>query len=218
MNIKCKQNALWFSIIEILIWIFIFSLWIISIYAILIATININTYNKNYIVATNLAREQLELIRNIRDSNYVKIQKYNQLNPNQFSSNEDDYSGVILMSTWIFYKIENNFTWTAWFPIKMEIIDNLLEWQENLTTDEMENYKLCLDSENKYMYCDFTDISHKPTKFYKYIEISDVKTKDLSGNDIDIKNAIKIKSKVIWYIKWYHEYEVNTIIADRKRL
>jgi hypothetical protein len=27
-----------------------------------------------------------------------------------------------------------------------------------------------------------------------------------------------LKSKVIWYIRWYHEFEVNSIIADWKRL
>jgi hypothetical protein len=42
---------------------------------------NLNDYNKNYIVASNLAREQLELIRNIRDNNYKKVQIYNQINP-----------------------------------------------------------------------------------------------------------------------------------------
>ncbi|MDP2396470.1 MAG: hypothetical protein Q8M44_06510 [bacterium] len=37
--------------------------------------------NKNYIIAVNLANEQIELVRNIRDSNYKKIQKYNMINP-----------------------------------------------------------------------------------------------------------------------------------------
>jgi len=42
---------------------------------------NINTYNKNFIIASNLAREQVELIRNIRDTNYKKFQKWNMLKP-----------------------------------------------------------------------------------------------------------------------------------------
>jgi hypothetical protein len=40
-----------------------------------------NDYNKNYIVTSNLAREQIELVRNIRDSNYQQLKKYNQINP-----------------------------------------------------------------------------------------------------------------------------------------
>ena len=219
MKIKCRQDTLWFAIIEILIWMFIFSLWILSIYAILVQIININTYNKNHIVATNLAREQLELVRNIRDSNYVKIQKYNQLNPKQFDENEDDYSDVILISTWSYYKIENDFSSSSSFPILMEKIENDQFWQwEWELNNKMKNYRLCLDSENRYVYCDSTITTHIPTKFYKYIEVSEVRTKDYVGDNDVIENAMKIKSKVIWYIKWYHEYEINTIIADRKRL
>jgi hypothetical protein len=55
---------------------------IISVFSIIINTLNLNEYNKNYIIAANLAREQIELVRNIRDSNYEKIQIYNQINPN----------------------------------------------------------------------------------------------------------------------------------------
>jgi hypothetical protein len=42
---------------------------------------NINNYNKDFIIASNLAREQVELIRNIRDTNYKKFQKWNLLKP-----------------------------------------------------------------------------------------------------------------------------------------
>jgi len=47
----------------------------------IVTTLSLNDYNKNYIIASYLAREQLELVRNIRDSNYKKIQVYNQINP-----------------------------------------------------------------------------------------------------------------------------------------
>ena len=214
---KSKQNPLGFSMIEILIWIFIFSLWFVSIYAIIVSTLNVNTYNKNYIVASNLAREQLELFRNIRDSNYVKIQKYNQRNPNDTNFNKlniahSDYDSNFLISTWSYYKIENNFNVTASFPISIEPINNFLEWVWNLKRPEMKSYNLCLDSEKRYVY-DCITLWNKETKFFKYIYVSEAK--DINGV---IKNAIKVKSKVIWYIKWYHEFEINTIIADFKRL
>jgi hypothetical protein len=40
-----------------------------------------NEYNKNYIIASHLAREQLEILRNNRDYNYEKLQKFDQINP-----------------------------------------------------------------------------------------------------------------------------------------
>jgi hypothetical protein len=45
------------------------------------SSLRINEYNKNYIIAVNLAREQVELLRNNRDYNYDKIQKYDQIKP-----------------------------------------------------------------------------------------------------------------------------------------
>ena len=65
-----KKNKKAFSIIEILVWIVIFLFWIAWVYSIISSTLNINNYNKNYIIWVNLAREQLELFRNIRDVNF----------------------------------------------------------------------------------------------------------------------------------------------------
>jgi hypothetical protein len=39
----------------------------------------LNEYSKNSIVASNLARESIELIRNVRDSNYVNMYKWNKM-------------------------------------------------------------------------------------------------------------------------------------------
>jgi hypothetical protein len=43
--------------------------------------VRINEYNKNYIIAANLAREQIELLRFNRDYNYEVLQKFDQINP-----------------------------------------------------------------------------------------------------------------------------------------
>lgn len=72
-----------FSIIEVMVGIFIFTLGLVSIYALLASSLNVNEYNKNAIIASHLAREQIELFRNIRDTNYKKLQVWNQQDPNQ---------------------------------------------------------------------------------------------------------------------------------------
>ena len=193
-----KNNKKAFSIIEILVWMFIFSLWILSVYAIIMSSMNLNEYNKNYIIASNLAREQLELVRNIRDSNYIKIQKYNQINP------ADTYiwwSSPDIFTIGNNYTIENDYSSTASFPIKVQQI-----W----ATD---SYDLCLDSFNKYVYDCTTSSWNKKTSFSKYITISEVK----EWNTV-INNTFKVTSKVIWYKRWKHEFEVDMIVADWKRL
>jgi hypothetical protein len=185
------KNNSWFSIIEILIGMFIFSLWIISIYAIISSSVRINEYNKNYIIAANLAREQLELLRNNRDFNYEVLQKFDQINPHGW-----DYN--LVFQDGMNYKIGNNIiNWS--FPVKIEEISSADFADEK-------NYQLCLDG-NMYIYCPvWTTL--KQTPFFKYVHI------DRSLWD----EKLKITSKVIWKSKWEHEFEVKTILSDWKQL
>ena len=199
-----------FSLIEILVWIFIFSIWIASVYAIISSTLRINNYNENYIIASNLAREQIEQIRNIRDSNYKKIQNYNQINPSG-----TDYWVVFEFNKK--YKIENNYSTTARFPIELTDITSWFEeWEGKLNWVSMRNYNLCIDTNNRYSY-DCSNPHNIKTQFYKYISIEKVKYND-SWALKEIDDSFLLKSKVIWYKKGYHEFEVKSIIADWKRL
>jgi len=105
-----------FSIIEVLVGIFIFSLGLVSVFMLLSSSLNLNELNKNRIIASNLAREQLEHIRNIRDTNYQTLHAWNQKNPYGSFSNPDDFFEVGK-----YYKIENYFS-IGGFPLRMEEI------------------------------------------------------------------------------------------------
>lgn len=209
MKNKLQKKA--FSIIEVLIGIFIFSMWLMSVYMLLQSSININLDNKNRIIASNLAREGIELVRNIRDSNYETLHLYNQVNPKITS---DFLTKENLFQTWIYYKISNNFLWNPWdFPVKLEKIDNFWEWINNL--QKMENYRLCLDNENRYSYCDSNFIIK--TIFYRFMFFEDLDYKDAWVNK-NISSWYKVTSKIYWYSKWLHDIEIKTAITDYKNL
>jgi hypothetical protein len=72
-----------------------------SIFMVINSSISINTLNKNQIIASNLSMEAVEIIRNIRDSNYETYHKYNWI-PN--SSN--DYTKLFMSGT--YYTLEND--------------------------------------------------------------------------------------------------------------
>jgi len=201
-----KNNKKAFSIIEILIWMLIFTMWIVSVYSVIITTLNLNDYNKNYIIASFLAREQIELVRNIRDSNYKKIQVYNQLNPS--TSNHSN-----VFEVWKYYKIENDILYSNWFSVKVSEILDFWEWIPELNWKMLE-YDLCLNSDNLYTHeCLSSD---KDTIFYKYIKIDKIEHNSTSWL-ITIDEWFKVTSKVIWYMKWYHEFEIVSIFTDYKR-
>ncbi len=188
---KHTKNISWFSIIEVLVGIFIFTLGLISIYLIMVSSLKLNDYNKNQIIASNLAREQIELMRNVRDSNYNALYAWNSL---------PDRSWTFV--AWNYYKVENNFWW--WDPVLVNDFVYAGEWEENLWV--MESFRLCLDAQNRYVYCNGS--STWLTPFYKYVTIEWT----------SVPNTFKLISKVMWYKRWYHDLEINTILADWKRL
>ncbi|MDD3646123.1 MAG: hypothetical protein PHH06_01815 [Candidatus Gracilibacteria bacterium] len=200
-----------FSIIEIIIGIFIFSLGISAIYMVISSSLNMNIYNQNQIIAGNLAREGIELVRNIRDSNYITYHKWNQKGPYLDYTNTDNF-----FSTGSYYIVENDYSEYSQFPIKVtDITTGFGEGVENLT-GSMENYRLCLDSEKRYTY-DCSTSGNKKTQFYRYIKFDEVKYNSGTNTEL-ISDAYKVNAKVIWYMKGYHEIQIDTILADWKRL
>lgn len=196
-----KKNNAWFSIIEILIWIFIFTLWLVAIYALILSTLQLNDYSKNSIIASNLARESIESVRNVRDSNYKNLFKWNKL-PGWDVNN--------LFQTWVYYKVENDFYNTLQQNISFNKIENFWEWKSELMW-KMKEYQLCLDAQKLYTYdC---NTSNTPSYFYRYITFEDVSYVE-NGETKKLENALKLTAKVIWYNRWYHEIQLDTILTD----
>jgi len=90
-----------FSIIEVLVGIFVFSLGLVAVFMLLSSSMTLNELNKNKILASNLAREQIELLRNIRDTNYQRLQPWNLINPDIINTSQ-------VFSTGSYYTLEYN--------------------------------------------------------------------------------------------------------------
>lgn len=199
-----KTKAKAFSMVEILIWIFIFTLWLTGIYLLIVSTLGLNDYSKNSIIASNLAREWLELVRNTRDTNYNNLYNWNKLPGNNVNAK---------FSTGAFYTVENDFRETTSQSVLFQEIPDFAEWKSVLTS-KMEAYRLCLDAENKYTH--FCPTGSKKTYFYRYLKFDPVVYN--SGSSVYVENdALKVKSKVIWYNRGYHEIELDTILTDWQR-
>lgn len=185
---------------------FIFSLWIISVYAVISSSVRINDHNRHYIIASNLAREQLEILRNNRDYNYAKIQKFDQINP--LHQTNPDFSNTL--KKWI-YQVENNFDTAANFPLRIEKISDDMNISEEIMKNEnislREEYRVYFDETQRIYTFDDDWWNNKKTPYIKYVEIS-------RDND----NQILITSRVIWESKGRHDFEIKTILTDWKQL
>lgn len=215
-----KNNKKAFSIIEILIWMVIFLIWISAIYSTIVSTLNLNESNKNYIIWVNLAREQLELFRNIRDTNFAKQKGFNNTSPKDCSSDSTNISEKCeKFVKWKIYKISNDFSWWLNFTVKTE------EWRnisKPYKIEDLKDFQVCIDkTKNLYDYCSDISLDKKELKMFKFIEISQVENYEMkwvSGSDkkIDEKDALKVTSKVIWYTKRWQEFEVSSIFTNYK--
>lgn len=201
-----KKNTYWFSIIEILIWIFIFALWLTSVYMLILSTSKMNAYSKNSIIASNLSREGIEVVRNLRDNNYLGLYNWNKLPWSDVDKK---------ISTWVYYKVENDLV-NLDNLVKLEKIDDFWEWKNELDEQngKMNQYRLYLTPNNEYTYNSWN--WNTKTYFYRYITFEDVKYSSWWVN-ITQTWALKMISKVIWYNYWYHEVSLDTILTDWQR-
>ena len=208
-----SQNN-WFSIIEVMIWLFVFALWFTSIFMMLSGSITMSDYSRNLIIASNLANEQVELYKNIRDSNYKKVKNWRQVQPNK------SWSDVEWTPNWLFekdkfYKIENNYNDWADFPILVQSESALSDiWEDILGLPSwIDTFKLCVDKIWRYTYDCSGD--NTETAFYRFLYLSDAEY-EWSANPIEW--AYRVTSKVIWMQGSKFETEISTIVTDWKKL
>ncbi len=95
MQYKSSPSAV--SLIEVMVAMAILFLGLMSVYSIVSSTIRLNEYNKNFIIASNLAREQLEIVKNIRDYNFLKLRAWDSIS-------EDN---SIVWEIGNYYRVEN---------------------------------------------------------------------------------------------------------------
>jgi len=211
-----KSNKSAFSIIEVLVWIVIFLFWIASVYSIINSNLNLNIYNKSYIIWVNLAREQLELFRFIRDSNFKNTQTYNIINPEETWC---EWETCNVFKDWEFYKISNYFWSDKTFSVEVKPGDKIDDSKELKDIDiaSLANYQVCFDEANNlYDYCENISWEKKELRVYKYIKISKLTWDDKFIENLDTDKALKVSSVVIWYAKRYQKFEVEEIFTNYK--
>lgn len=200
-----KTNKKAFSIIEILVWMIIFLVWMTWIFSIINSNLNLNLYNKNYIIWVNLAKEQLELFRNLRDTNFKIPRNYIMHN-----DSEKFEEGKI-------YKISNDFSTTASFPIEVELWNDVdYSNLSSIDINKLKNFQICLDSKNIYNYCDNITWDKTELRIYRFIKTSKIWDWYKAPNSLELDEAIKVTSVVVWYSKRYQKFEVEEIFTNYK--
>jgi len=87
-----KSKSTGFTIIEITIAIFILTAGLVSVYALVPRIVEITSMNTNWFIAAQIAREGVEITRNIRDSNWLADLDWDQGLVNCSTGCEIDYN------------------------------------------------------------------------------------------------------------------------------
>ncbi len=160
------------------------------------ARANVNVGNR--IVAINIAREGIEAVRNIRDTNWLKYsgnrrEKWLCLDSLSSPDECEDNSTPQLITSG-FYQVNFSETDKRYFLVKILGADKLDIPGESV---ELESFRLYRDiTTDKFTHDD--DLGANPaTEFYRQIEIT-VVSDDVCGGSGCLEEKIEVSSRVGW--------------------
>jgi prepilin-type N-terminal cleavage/methylation domain-containing protein len=207
-----ENNKKGFTIVELLVAILIFSIWWLSAYLLVYAAINSSIKSRNEIIAWNLSREKIELIKNIRDTNWIRNLDWNKLD-NWIVSHETSVWDRLI---WWYYLVESDFDRPLTPTTISKLSSSFTDSKEYILNpvNPADKTNLCLDNKWRYTYTCIWNVS---SKFYSFIKVEPLITKNASNAPITVNNALKLTSVIYNSEKWFTKWSISTIITDWKR-
>lgn len=209
MKYRFRHSRTGFTLVELLIGISVFTLGITSVFLLLQHTMKSVVISRNEVIVANLLREQIELVRNIRDSNLLQLASWNNS-----------------IGTGTFF-VENDFTATGVTYTGDGVIGNSPVSLSAVTLDttstpaeKFETARLCFDEQKRYVHC--IDDAHKTASgsaFASYIMISEMEY-DQDGTMTGVvadetSHGLILDARVITREgNNYREYDAKTAITD----
>lgn len=192
----------------------IFAVAMTGILALLHSTISNSLVSRHEIVAANLAREQIELIKNIRNTN---VRNYTDWDRARI---DDDGNAFLTGGVFIIENFYSN-SWTS-YSQNGEINESPVTIKSTLISpassieDKFNATRLYLDSEGRYTHIPDANTG---SIYASYVIISPLRFDTTSGpiepkNTNDKPQGYIIDARVIVKSAGYSEYEVKTLLTD----
>lgn len=200
-----KKSKIWTTIIESIIVLMILSIWIIWVFNIFTKSNSFAWSTKNRLEAILIAREWVEAMTNIRDTNWKNFAANIQNCWNTLNYNTNcliNTSNNIQSWSYIIYKDTNNRWYLSW----VTIWENSYSW-----TNYRNSFKVSLDSD--WFYTQSWWIKDTSPLFTREIQVS-----YLSSTIPNQK--MQVKSIVSWsdsWKDWIQKVELKTILTNWKK-
>ncbi len=205
----------WFTLIELIVGMLIFSVAMTAILALLHSTIENSLYSRHEIITSNLLREQIERVKNIRNSNIRNFIP--------FDTARVDWVASSSFHSWV-YIIENDFVSDQ---VSIDPSNGNINQSPVFLKDVTLNYspnpeiefsrtQLNIDKDWRYTHNSWTG-----TNYASYIIITPLGF-DNNGTYMNVEKNTKpqwyiLDARVIVKSREYKEYDLRTIITDWKK-
>jgi len=200
------KKKFWFTLIEMLIAITVFAIGVLAVLRVLTWNLSIMDHTSMKLQSTVLAKEWLELVYNLRDSNLEKSLPWNcVLNQEVYGWDSNNLENKTVEDICTGYFGSGNNVLQLAFDENNYYYQNLT-WSHDYFTGLFEDNKLCLFSWNGSMswfaYCSWD--KWEPTFFARYLSFTWVSA---DSEILPKDKIIKVESHVL-YKKWHKTWDI----------
>lgn len=189
--------------------------------------------SKQEIIAGNLLREQIEIAKNIRNSNYLVFKRFNSRDnsnktqpciedpcdfdtgyfsfSNRYTSGDLPVQASKLPTTYNFPSNISN-GWKT--PANNAHKESVLLEAVKMPTDTL--FRYCVDEYGRYR-LDCSGITAKLTPYYGFTLVRPLKTAGSTGGEFTVTGALQLDAYFMTTEGGYREFTLSTIIADFKK-
>lgn len=208
-----SRSRSWFTVLELMVGIVIFTIGFLGAYLLVNSANDVSLRSRDELIGANIMREQIELIKNLRDTNWIGFRTWDSLGLAM-----DPIVPVPTLEDNTYYIIENDFAPSKWIQIKK--LPATFNTDKTTILDDMKSSspftRLCIDSLNRYTHSCVGDTTQK-TPFASFFRVEPLVTRNTITNaDITVANAHKIILYFISTDKGYRVHTMSSVITNWK--
>lgn len=182
-----SQNKKGFTILELMVGIIVFTLGFLGAYLLVDSANNTSIRSRDEIIGANIMREQIELLKNLRDTNWIQFRSWNSIDLAKSITESDT---TLQPNT--FYTVKNSFSGDQKIHIKK--LASFTNDKDTLISEFQKNnspIRLCIDSLDRYVHnCSGTNTK---TNYASFLHIEPLITRNtLANTPIMVDKSYKI--------------------------
>lgn len=182
------QNNRGFTVLELMVGIVVFTLGFLGAYMLVESASNASLRSRDEIIGANIMREQIELLKNLRDTNWIQFKSWDSIKLARSSGELDD---TFLSGS--YYTIANDFAVGKTTQVKK--LSGISLSQADITADfnstsPAPQTRLCIDSLGRYTH---NCAGNQKTNYASFLQIQPLITKNTSTHiAIPVERAYKV--------------------------